>query len=259
LTSSGTQRSANLYVPASYDASHAVPLVLVFHGWLETADQIENVTGLDAVADQMGFVVAYGQGLDNSWNAGKCCGTSAANQVPDVQFVKDLLDSIGQTICVDQKRIYATGFSNGGMFSSRLGCDLADRIAAVGPVAGPIDEDGCAPSRPIAVIEFHGTADIVVPYGGFGTGGAVSVADAIAFWKQNAGCTDATPATVYQKGDATCTEYSQCAAGVAIRLCTIDQGGHQWPGGQPAGIGKVSTDINASQEIAKFFYAHPMP
>jgi polyhydroxybutyrate depolymerase len=220
---------------------------------------MEDVTGMDALADQQGFIVAYAQGLDQSWNAGKCCGTSSGVARPDVQFVRDLIDTIAQKVCVDPKRVYAAGFSNGGMFSSRLGCELTDRIAAIAPVAGPIAVDGCAPARPMPVIEFHGTGDFVVPYNGGGLGGALSVADAIKIWTTNAQCTDATPATVYQQGDATCTEYSQCAAGTHVRLCTIDGGGHQWPGGKDAGIGKISTDINASAEMITFFLAHPMP
>jgi polyhydroxybutyrate depolymerase len=259
LQSSGVERSANLYLPAGYDGKSAVPLVMVFHGYLENAEQVEGLTGLDAVADQNGVALAYAQGLDTSWNAGKCCGTSASVQRPDVQFVSDLIDQISTEVCVDPKRVYATGFSNGGMFSSRLGCELANRIAAIAPVAGPIDIDGCSPSRPLPVIEFHGTSDIVVPYNGFGLGGAISVPLAFDFWKANGGCTASSPTNVYKQGDASCDEYAACAPGVAVRFCTIDQGGHQWPGGNAGGLGKISKDISASEEIVKFFLAHPMP
>lgn len=259
LTSSGVERTANLYVPKSYDGTKNVPFVMAFHGYLENADQMQDFTGFDAVAEAQGVVVAYPQGLNTSWNAGKCCGTSASSKRPDVQFVSDLIDTVSAKLCIDPKRVYATGFSNGGMFSSRLGCELANRIAALAPVAGPIAMDGCAPSRPLPVIQIHGTGDIVVPYNGNGLGGAISFPAAKDFWTKNAACTDTTAAEVYKKGDATCVESSACAGGAAVRSCTIDGGGHQWPGGKSVGIGKLSMDLASSEEIVKFFLAHPMP
>ncbi len=108
------------------------------------------------------------------------------------------------------------------------------------------------------MIEFHGTGDIVVPYGGFGLGGAESVDATTTYWRTNAGCTDAS-SKVYDNGDSTCVEWAACQAGSAVRLCTVDMGGHQWPGGQNVGIGKLTQDISASEEMVKFFLAHPMP
>jgi polyhydroxybutyrate depolymerase len=260
VTTSGEQRTARLVVPASYDASTHVPLVLVFHGYTEDAADIENISEMTPVAEQHGFVVAYPQGKSNSWNAGKCCGTASSSQSPDVAFVSDLIDALSQEICIDPKRVYAAGFSNGGMLSNRLACELSDRIAAFAPVAGPRAIDQCQPTRPIPMIEFHGTSDFVVPYNGNGLGGAISVQANVDYWKDNAGCTDSA-AISYQNGDTTCVQHTQCDAGATIRLCTVDGGGHQWPGGQSAGAlgGKLTQDIDASAEMAAFFLAHPMP
>ena len=259
LVSSGDDREYLLHVPAKYDATAAVPLVLVFHGYFGSASGMQGVTGLSALADQYGFAVAYGVGVSSSWNAGKCCGSSAFLQRPDVQYASDVIDHVAADVCVDPKRIYATGLSNGSMLSNRLGCALANRIAAFGAVAGPRAIDACSPSRPIPVIAFHGTADAVVPYDGGGSGGAESAAESFAFWSQNAGCTDA-PEVVFANGDATCVERSTCAGGASVRLCTIQNGGHQWPGG-PAipGLGAQTKDIVASKELVEFFFSHALP
>jgi len=259
ITSSGLARTANLVVPKSYAGAQAAPLVLVFHGYLGNAGQMQDITGLDAVAEQNGVVLAYAQGLSTSWNAGKCCGTSASTNKPDVQFVSDLIDAIAQKVCVDPKRVYVTGFSNGAMLSSRLACELSTKIAAFAPVSGPLAIDTCAPVRPMPMIAFHGTSDIVVPYNGGGLGGALSAPAGFDLWKTKGACTDASPVTVFKNGDTTCVEYQQCGAGAAVRQCTIEGGGHQWPGGKSVGIGKVSTDVKASEELMKFFLAHPMP
>lgn len=261
ITSGGATRKARVHVPTGYDAKQKVPLVLVFHGYLENAQQIEKISEMTPVSDAKGFVVAYPEGISQSWNAGKCCGSAASQKAPDVQFVSDLIDALSSDLCIDDKRVYAAGFSNGGMLSNRLACELSNRIAAFAPVSGPLAMDGCSPTRFMPMIEFHGTSDLVVPYGGNGLGGALSVAANVAFWTQNAGCTDGQPTQVFKNGDSTCVEYSQCQAGAAVRLCSVEGGGHQWPGGQSAGslAGKLTQDIDASDEMVKFFLAHPLP
>lgn len=235
-------------------------LVLDFHGYLESNDDIEKISKMDGVSDTHGFLVVYPQGKSTSWNAGSCCGSAASSGSKDVEFVGDLLDALESEYCVDKKRVFSVGFSNGGMLSHRLACELSDRIAAIGPVSGTLAVDACAPARPMPVIHFHGTSDFVVPYNGGGLGGADSVKDTIDGWVKRNGCTG-QPVNVYSKGDASCDEYQSCAQGASVRLCSIDGGGHQWPGGESAGGigGKLSTDISASEEMFTFFSAHPMP
>jgi polyhydroxybutyrate depolymerase len=252
-------RTYHVHVPSSYSPVTPTSVVLVFHGFTQTSGGIEAISQMDPVSDAHGFIAVYPQGLNNSFNAGACCGTSSANQVPDVGFVGNLLDQLEKEYCVDRKRIFATGLSNGGMLSHRLACELSDRIAAIGAVAGTLAIDTCTPPRPVAVMHVHGTADFVVPYNGGGLSGGKSVPETIAAWTKLDGCTDATPTSVFKNGDATCDEYQACGGGVRVRLCTIDQGGHQWPGGQDDFLGKLSADLNTSEEMAKFFEAHPMP
>jgi polyhydroxybutyrate depolymerase len=204
-----------------------------------------------------------------SWNAGDCCGDAWTNSVDDVQFTKDLLALIEGQYCIDPKRIYATGFSNGGFMSHRLACEMADTFAAVAPVSGVlgIPPDKCNPSRAVPVLHFHGTADPIVPYNG-GTpispvnfGGPVtfrSVAETILIWRQKDDCLGAGD-VIFQQGDATCLAYGPCAGGADLALCSIQNGGHTWPGGVPIPLGNTSTSISASDTMAAFFAAHPMP
>ena len=258
---SGTDsRTHRLHVPPSYVPSQATMLVLNFHGLFESAEDIEQISQMTPVSDAQGFIVAYPQGKSSSWNAGACCAPSSNQDVDDVQYVRDLIDSLTATHCIDPRRIYATGFSNGGMLSHRLGCELSDRIAAIGGVAGTIAVPSCTPGRSVPVAHFHGTSDFVVPFNGGGAGNAESVDTTIQGWVQRNGCTDTSPAVVFQEGDATCEEYSSCNEGAAVRLCTLQGGGHQWPGGESAGPGgTLNMDISASQTLAEFFAAHPMP
>ncbi len=260
VVSKGTDRAANVHVPANYDPTKPTPVVLNFHGFTSDATQEALLSNMSAKADQEGFVVVYPEGLNSSWNAGACCGTSASSGTDDVQFVSDLIDSLEVQLCVDTKRVFATGMSNGAFLSHRLGCEMSDRIAAIAPVAGVMGIPDCKPSRPVPVMEFHGTLDPLVPYDGSATLGFPSVADTFAGWATRDGCTDATPAQTYANADAHCSTYSQCASGATVTLCTIDGGGHTWPGGLPVpALGYTSPNISATNEMWTFFAAHPMP
>jgi polyhydroxybutyrate depolymerase len=262
VSSGGEQRTVHLHVPASYASDTPTMLVLAFHGWTENGTQFEDISQLSPVADAHGFIVAYPDGDAGSWNAGTCCPNPPGSHADDVQFARDMIDALSAAYCIDPKRVYAAGFSNGGMLSQRIACEASDRFAAIGPVAGPfaIDPATCTPSRPMPIMETHGTADFVVPWAGGGLSNTQSVDVTIARWVTLDGCTDAQPATVLQNGDVTCTEHSQCQGGAAVRLCTVQNGGHQWPGGHSAGpLGNLSTSMNTGEELYAFFAAHPLP
>ena len=151
---------------------------------------------------------------------------------------------------------------------------MAGTFAAIAPVAGslPIAAADCKPSRPVPVLETHGVSDPLIPFDGgpppilgllcgiFFT--FASVPDTLSFWRGVDSTASATAATVYSNGDATCQLFAAPTSGGAdVELCKISDGGHTWPGGgmQNPLYGKVSTDLNASETIAKFFEAHPRP
>jgi polyhydroxybutyrate depolymerase len=267
LTSGGYARDAILHVPASYDPTKGAMLVLNFHGFTSNAAEQVLLTAMNPVADAKDFVVAYPDGLGNGWNAGTCCTELQPAGVDDVQFTKDLLALLESEYCVDPRRVFSTGFSNGGFFSHMLACEMADTFAAVAPVSGVlgIPTDQCHPSRPVPVLDMHGTADPVVPYDG---GPALklvpgvvfaSVASTITFWRGADSCLG-SPSIAYQQGDATCTLWGDCLGGADVELCTLEGDGHQWPDSSidVPGLGNESTSINATKTIADWFLAHPM-
>ncbi len=272
LQSGNLTRDAFVHVPSSYDKTKPTELVVNFHGFTSNAAEQILLTRMNRSADSRNVIVVYPDGIGASWNAGDCCGDSWTNSIDDVQLTKDLLAKMESDYCVDPKRIFATGFSNGGFFSHRLGCEMSDVFGAIAPVSGVMGEDPakCTPSRPMPVLDFHGTSDPVVPYKG-GTpvipidlGSAFpisfrSVQTTIDAWRAIDGCLG-SGTVVYQNGDATCTEYGQCRGGAKVTHCKIDGGGHSWPGGLPVPpLGKTSNDISASETILNFFDAHPLP
>ena len=134
----GRTRNYLVHPPKGYDGKSSLPLVLVLHGAIQGATNVERMSGMSAKADKENFLAVYpngtsGSGLAPTWNAGACCGYAQMNKVDDVGFLRALIDRLEHDYPIDPKRVFATGISNGGMMSYRLACEMADRIAAVAP------------------------------------------------------------------------------------------------------------------------------
>jgi polyhydroxybutyrate depolymerase len=271
LTHSGRERSYIVHVPPAYDSSRPSPVVLVFHGGGGNAENIDKTTHFNKQADEAGFLVVYPNGTGKlkdtllTWNGGTCCGYAVENNVDDVGFVRLLLSDLRTVASVDEKRIYATGLSNGGIMSYRLACDAADIFAAVAPVAGTQNYAACSPSGPVSVLHIHGTGDEHLPYdGGAGAKSLAgvdfeSVAGSIAFWTSFDRC-PAKPVST-QNGSVVHDVYAPCAQDSTVELYTVLGGLHAWPGGEPGWLGgdEPTREFDATQVIWDFFAAHPKP
>jgi polyhydroxybutyrate depolymerase len=255
----GVERVYRVHVPRSYDPARPAMLVFNFHGYLSNEAQQADWSNLDAAADTRGFVAVHPRGRDTSWNAGVCCGAAMTRQDDDVGFVRAMLAALEAELCVDRRRVFATGFSNGAFFANRLACELSDRIAAVAPVAGLVGVTPCAPPRPVPVLNFHGDADLVVPYQGSPVLGFPAVTDSMRGWAARNGC-GAAATEVLRRGDARCVSFTGCAAGAEVILCTLSGGGHTWPGGDVSALGgRTSRDLDATRYLLDFFERHPLP
>jgi polyhydroxybutyrate depolymerase len=260
----GISREYTLHVPPGYDGTQRVPLLLNFHGFTSNMAQQIAFSGMNPAADARGFIVAYPNGLANpggtsqSWNAGTCCAFGDTMR-DDLGFARAVVTDISSKACIDPKRVYSTGMSNGGFMSHYLACKATDMFAAIGPVAGVlgIPDAECQPSRPIPVIHFHGTMDTLVPYNGGGTGGA-GVPAMFAEWGARNGCTG-NPVQTFTNGAAHCDTYETCNAGVKVTLCTIDGMGHCWPGQSFCPFGTGSTDIVANEAMLDVFEQYTLP
>jgi len=268
LLSGGRTRTYVLHLPQGREDQPSLPLVLVLHGGGGTASGMPRVSGMNNVADREGFVVAYPQGAGwrnltrGTWNAGGCCGYAMNRQVDDVGFLRAVMDEIERTFHTDPARVYVTGISNGGMMAYRLACELADRIAAIAPVAGALHYAPCTPIQPVSVVIFHGTADQHVPYKG-GQGPAARehridppVSAAISFWTAHNHCASAPVVDV--RGTVKREQYQGCAQQTDVVLYTIEGQGHAWPGGQRGWrFGDApSRELSASEAMWAFFARH---
>jgi polyhydroxybutyrate depolymerase len=215
LTVGELDRTYIVHVPSSYTGKTAVPLLFDFHGMGTTGAQEEAFDTWNKYADKQGFIAVYPDGTDKSWNAGSCCPSASTNKIDDVGFVRAIITKLETQLCIDAKRIYATGCSNGGAMSYRIACEAADVFAAVAPVDFDLALNPCTPKRPITEIQFRGTDDEMVPYSG--------AQPNFKKWGQLNQCTG-DPAAMPE--NSSCQAYPQCADGAETILCTVQAGSH---------------------------------
>ena len=255
-----------------------VPLILFFHGGAGTPRGAEVQTGLSQLADREGVIIVYPEALQMNWNDGRNCHKiwSQANNIDDVGYVEALLAKMKSTFAIDEARVYAGGFSNGGMMCHLLAAKLPLAFAAVAVVGGGMAE-GVAknflPDFPVSILVIHGTKDPVVPYRGGGVGyrhnrgRIIDNHRLVRLWRGANGC-DRVPHVAYlpdRRRDGTRVKtftYRNGGRGSEVVLYTIIGGGHVWPGKKISKrwrqmVGPVCLDFDGARALWSFFLSHP--
>jgi polyhydroxybutyrate depolymerase len=230
----GMMRSFLLHIPPSYTGTSPLPVVIDYHALGGTGSSQKGLSGWAELADREGFIVVWPDGVGNSWNVGRCCSTAQSQNVDDVAFTKAIVSTLEQEACIDTKRVYASGCSNGGGMAFRVACDAADVITAVAPVdfdcvtGSSADPScgSCAPARPVAEIQFRGTNDTAVPYGGGSGPRGTEFPGAEQNFSDWAGINQCTGAAAELPENSACQAYGMCAGGVQTVLCTVQNGSH---------------------------------
>ena len=165
----GFNREYVLYIPNSYDGTSSVPLMLNFHGFGGSASDYMQEADMRSLAEADTFILIYPQGscLDglSHWNACPLGGDNKSN-ADDFGFIESMITEISSHYNVDMERIYATGYSNGGMMAYGLANYKSDLIAAVASVSGVMLDCTGPKSHPMPVVHLHGTSDDIFPYNG---------------------------------------------------------------------------------------------
>jgi polyhydroxybutyrate depolymerase len=280
LTHDGVKRPYLLHVPSGFDKE--LPLVFCLHGGGGTAEGMPRLTRgrFDALADKEGFLVCYPDGIEKSWNDGRATKEGRhTSHADDVGFIASLIDAIARDHKVDRRRVYATGMSNGGFMSYRLGVDLAEAITAVAPVCANLSEElepRARAARPLPLLAVNGTKDPLVPFEGgdvhvgpIKRGRCLSTARSIEIWcARNHAAPEAEVTRLADRDASDETHvrrevHKPLEGGAPVELLVVEGGGHTWPGGQPylteRIVGKTSHQADACDLIWEFFKRHSLP
>jgi polyhydroxybutyrate depolymerase len=250
-------------VPDSYDPAEPLPLVISLHGYTGWGAANEAWMQFGRLVDEQRFVYTYPDGLMDFWGArywnatDYCCDSTGLTD--DSGYLKDLVDTIKDTVSIDEKRVYFVGHSNGGFMSYRMACDHSEMVAAVASLAGatfdrPAD---CGATEPVHALQIHGTYDATILYDGDCYGGACypSAKQTVRQWATLAECEMDIERGPYLDldsflpGNDTATyRVEECLEGGSAALWMIRYGSHSpW------------LTENFAEEVLAYFYAHPKP
>jgi len=261
-TPDGRIRTYRLYVPRSL-TKRSAPLLVAMHGYGGSGQNFENYSGFDGLAEANRFLVVYPDGTFSSdkarvWNAGGCCGTAqqTLDNVNDVRFISLLIDKIESKYNVNQKRVFATGHSNGAMMGFRLACQLSNKIVAVGVQSGTFFVKKCRNKKPVAALEIHGTADSLVPI----DGGVSSMDSSFYYPSPRDGLKMLAASNHCQIGALTLTDpvnpdlnyelWRHCAGAAIVEWARVGGADHSW-------MPSSSSSFDSSAAIWSFLAAHP--
>jgi len=262
----GLKREFITYLPEGLSKADKSPVIISLHGRLGTAIRQMKFADFKPIADRDKVIIVCPQGVDRSWNDGR--GTPANSKgINDVKFIDQLITYIINTYNADPRRIYVTGMSNGGFMTSRLACELNNRIAAIAVVAASMDEDmGYQPTKPMPAMYIQGTKDPLVPFAGGvmkkGAGGSIyGHEEVLKKWAAIDHCNSKPVITdlpvLVNDGTSVIKEEYTNDNGLKVVGLTIVDGGHTWPGGSQYlpkfMVGPVTKNLDACDEIWKFF------
>ncbi|MFG1946349.1 alpha/beta hydrolase family esterase [Nonomuraea sp. NPDC048826] len=227
-----------VFLLALPDGDGPHPVLLNLHGLGSNAREQAAYSRLPRVGAGRGYIVATPQVAKDrfAWTLPNGLGPD------DTGFLGALLDRLEQRLCVDRRREFAAGLSYGGGMAAALACGLEGRLAGVAVVGGLSLVTPCPDPPPVTLVAFHGTADRAVPYGGGhplrdSTGDLRKLADMVTLppvprtaegWAAALGCPQ--PVVSSPVRSVRLRAWDGCEQGAAVRLYTIDGGGHTWPG-----------------------------
>jgi len=235
-------------VPSTYVPGTASPLLIGFHGIGGSAAIFREWSKLDLYVEERGMIAVYPEGygpefgVEASWNAGLCCGLANLNELDDVTLTSAIIDSIEAKYMIDKSRVWAVGFSNGGMLSYRLACELSEKITAIGVGAGSLMSKTCNTTKPVSIIHLHGASDADILFNGSGFYNTRDVVSNITTVNAQFGCIDVSSSITKVEGQ---TDWKwSCQNGTDVQIIKYDRQGHEWT-------------FAWTKEVIRFLFAHP--
>jgi polyhydroxybutyrate depolymerase len=273
LTSIQPARAYLLHVPARFRATTS-GVVIALHGSGQSGAVFRSLSGLSEKADQAGFAVAYPYALQSvagttEWNE-FFNNSFGGNPPDDVGFLRELIRALQAQLRPDPKRIYVTGFSDGGFMAHRAGIQLSGFVAAIAVAEGSVASTGSiqnvpVPLEPVSVLMMHGDADTTVPYCGQPY---ASQEQSFNYWSSANRCSTTDTAAPLCSGQGITAvaekDASQCGAGAEVKFYKLLGGQHEWytapmtAGSSPSNPSFDATSGMTTVDLMwNFFASHP--
>ena len=249
LPLNGVTRTYVVYVPTSWKATRAAPVLYILHG--SNGEAYGTISGLqlDVQANRDGFIVVAPQALGSpaAWDINH--GVDVAGS--DAQLLQRLPAQIGTDWCTNSARQYIAGYSSGSMMTHAMACYGGFPYAGYAGAGAQPWGTWCPNQTPFDFVYFHGTADTIVPYNG--DSNVPSVPWSAAAMAATDKC-EAQPTVTPIGSDVVQYAWNQCASGHRLLYDIVQGGGHIWPGADYVDwLGPQTTTISANQVISTFW------
>ena len=233
----GEERYFRLTVPNS-ESGTKLPLVIAFHGGDGASEDFPQQSQFDNLAEQEKFIMAYAIAEDDRTTAeGEWFLNTAATSRDDNDFAEAIVDELSKVYCVDQDRLYATGYSLGSMFTYEIACQLNHRFAAVASFAGtmPVNPSTCNLYGKMAVMHIHGKLDLIIDYyedrdwkdgEHEGVGTMSNIPGMVDYWAEKSNCQNVDS---HYHREVEHIVHSSCTEDIRVEHYGMQFWGHAWP------------------------------
>lgn len=171
----GSEREYYVHIPQSYTGTSVVPVVFMLHGTSGDGEKFYNISGWREVGEDENIITVFPSSWrycinDNGetknttkWNVPPdaefsfCAGQTPRN---DIKFLNTIITELNSKYKIDNKRIYLSGFSNGGQMAAKCAIEMSDKFAAIAENAGSFYLDTTyIPKRKLPVLYQTGNED----------------------------------------------------------------------------------------------------
>lgn len=248
-----------IYIRPEQEPEEEAPALVMLHYGAGTSERMASLTRAAQLAKQYGVWVILPEAVHRRWAE----SPFSLNVNDDAGFISAVIDDAVDAHPVDASRIYLAGFSNGGFMANRFACAYPEQIAGAAVVATTLRRQRvkrCDDDTPVPMLIIDGTDDPVVPYDG--RFGLLSAPETFDYWAQRNGCAADSrtrsdlPAPVDDGTQVEQIENMDCGADSGVRLLTVVNGGHRWPGGDPTvtlrRLGAGTENLDATQQAWMF-------
>lgn len=248
IEAAGKKREFIETVPPGIEEREGVPLIFVFHGYKNNANQLRKFTRFD----NANAVVAYMDGIGDAWAPAPYAETTGDE---DLAFFDAVREKLIADYPIDPAKVYVTGLSNGGGFAQYTACHRAHKVTGIATVSAAFYDavfEDCS-QIPVKQIDFHGTADNMMLYDG-GVRHNESYQSVMDVMEEAARRNYCAPEPVTEQIDRPGEEYIWEDCDAQLRHYRIGDGGHVWPGSSgDKGSATQPQNGYASKEILDFF------
>ncbi len=241
------------YVPSTYNENRSLPLVFVFHGAYSNGARMKDYTDFEKYAEEKSFIVCYPDAAVENWEEGCECNKPYRLGIDDIGFIEYLIKKFSRDYNIDQNKVFAAGYSQGGLFAQNVACKLSNKFAAVASVAANMSVQlfkSCAPEKPISFLMIHGTNDFILPFNGSNNGSfsLTPTPDVFELWGKLNDCDGVLIKNELEDVDPNIkvikNVYESCENNTKVILYKVDNGGHFWFSGP---------ELNSTKTIVEFF------